>query len=137
MRNAVRCTLGAAFGLLLAAVPALAHHSVAAEFDTSKVFSVKTTITKLEWVNPHVYIYAEAKADDGSVTPYAFEAGPPGALRRSGVIRPMFTVGDQVTVDAWVAKDGSKHLGLIKAVHFADGHTIVFGSPQDAEAKSE
>ena len=137
MRNSIRCTLGAAFGLLLLALPVFAHHSVAAEFDTSKTFSVKATITKLEWVNPHIYIYGEAKADDGTSTLYSFEAGPPGALRRSGVIRPMFTVGDQVTVDAWVAKDGSKHLGLIKAVHFADGHTIVFGSPQDAEAKSE
>jgi hypothetical protein len=137
MRNSFRCTLGAAFGLLLLALPVFAHHSVAAEFDTSKTFSVKATITKLEWVNPHIYIYAEAKADDGTSILYSFEAGPPGALRRSGVIRPMFTVGDQVTVDAWVAKDGSKHLGLIKAVHFADGHTIVFGSPQDAEAKSE
>ena len=137
MRNSIRCTLGVAFGLLLLALPAVAHHSVAAEFDTSKAFSVKATITKLEWVNPHVYIYADTKADDGTVTNYAFEAGPPGALRRSGVIRPMFTVGDQVTFEAWVAKDGSKHLGLIKAVHFADGHTIVFGSPSDAEAKSE
>lgn len=137
MRKAIRGTIGAAFSLLLLAIPALAHHSVAAEFDTSKDFSVKATITKLEWVNPHVYIYADTKADDGTVTAYSFEAGPPGALRRSGVIRPMFSVGDQVTIDAWVAKDGSKHLGLIKAVHFADGHTIVFGSPQDAEGKSE
>ena len=129
--------LGAFCGLLLLAVPVLAHHSVSAEFDTSKSFSVKATITKLEWVNPHVYFYADAKDDSGAVTHYQFEAGPPGALRRSGVIKPMFSVGDEVTIEAWIAKDGSKHLGLVKAVHFADGHTIVFGSAQDSEGKSE
>jgi hypothetical protein len=137
MRNTLRSTLAAAFGLLLLVVPVFAHHSVSAEFDTSKSFTVKATITKLEWVNPHIYIYADVKDDSGTPTRYSFESGPPGALRRSGVVRPMFTVGDQVTVEAWIAKDGSKHLGLIKAVHFADGHTIVFGSPADAEAKSE
>jgi len=136
MRKALRGALGAGFALLLAALPAVAHHSVAAEFDTSKSFSVKATITKLEWVNPHVYIYANMKGDDGTTTIYSFEGGPPGALRRSGVIRPMFSVGDEVTIEAWAAKDGSKRLGLVKAVHFADGHTIVFGSPADAE-KSE
>jgi hypothetical protein len=136
MRNSLRGAFGMGFALLLLSVPAFAHHSVAAEFDTSKSFSVKATITKLEWVNPHVYIYANVKGDDGTATLYSFEGGPPGALRRSGVIRPMFAVGDEVTIEAWIAKDGSKHLGLVKAVHFADGHTIIFGSPADAE-KSE
>jgi Family of unknown function (DUF6152) len=115
----------------------LAHHSVSAEFDTSKFFTVKATITKLEWVNPHVYFDADVKDENGTVTPYSFEAGPPGGLRRSGVIKPMFSVGDQVTIEAWIAKDGSKHLGLMKAVHFADGHTIVFGSATDSEGKNQ
>jgi hypothetical protein len=124
-------------GLCVPVVPALAHHSVAAEFDVSKSFSVNATITRLEWVNPYIYIYADATDSNGTVTSYAFESGPPGALRRSGVIKPMFNVGDQVAIEAFAAKDGSRHLGLMKAVHFADGHTIVFGSPADAEAKSE
>ena len=137
MRKSRHKALLASVGLLLLTVPAFAHHSVAAEFDTSKFFSVKATITKLEWVNPHVYFYADAKDENGAVVHYQFEAGPPGGLRRSGVLRPMFNVGDEVTIDAWTAKDGTKHLGLIKAVHFADGHTIVFGSAADSEGKSE
>ena len=111
----------------LAALPAMAHHSITAEFDTSKSFTVKGTITKLEWVNPHAYVYVDAKDEKGNTVSYSFETGPPGNLRRSGVLRNMFAVGDQVTIDAYAAKDGSKHLGLVKAYHFADGKTIVIG----------
>jgi hypothetical protein len=134
-RNFLR-GLAVAFALLLPAVPVFSHHSATAEFDTSKTFTVKATITKLEWVNPHVYMYADVMDEGGKVIPYSFETGPPGNLRRAGVIRTMFNVGDVVTIDASVAKDGSKHLGLLKAVHFADGRTIVFGSPADSEGRN-
>jgi hypothetical protein len=115
---------------LLMVIPLWAHHSITAEFDTSKSFTVKGTLTKIEWVNPHAYIYMEAKDDKGVVTPYSFETGPPGNLRRSGVLRTMFSVGDAVTIEAFAAKDGSKHLGLVKSVSFADGHKIVIGKDQ-------
>jgi hypothetical protein len=121
---------------LLSAIPLLAHHSVTAEFDSSKSFAVKATITKIEWVNPHIYMYAEAKDENGAVTPYSFEGGPPGALRRAGVLKTMFNVGDVVTIEAYIAKDGSKHLGLLHAVRFADGHQIFFGRPEDSEGKN-
>src|SRR5580658_6434639 len=124
-------------GLLLA-LPLMAHHSISAEFDTSKSFTVTGAITKIEWVNPHAYVYLDAKDDKGVVTSYSFETGPPGNLRRSGVLRTMFAVGDTVTIDAYAAKDGSKHLGLVKAYHFADGKTIVIGKdPQDVEAANK
>jgi uncharacterized protein DUF6152 len=128
-------TLWAFCGLLLLAIPVWAHHSVTAEFDTSRPFLVNGTLTKLEWVNPHVYLYAEVKEENGNVAPYSFESGPPGNLRRAGVLRTMFNVGDVVTIEAYMAKDGSKRLGLLKAVHFADGHTIAFGKPSDSEGK--
>ncbi len=125
-----------AVGLVVSAVPSFAHHSVTAEFDSSKSFSVKATITKIEWINPHVYIYADVKDDNGAVTQYSFEGGPPGNLRRSGVLKTMFNVGDVVTIDAYIAKDGSMHLGLLHAVHFPDGHQIFFGRPEDSEGKN-
>ena len=122
----------------VAALPLLAHHSITAEFDTSKSFTVKGNITKIEWVNPHAYVYVDAKDDKGVVTSYSFETGPPGNLRRSGVLRTMFVVGEPVTIDAYAAKDGSKHLGLVKAYHFADGKTIVVGKdPADIEAANK
>jgi len=113
-------------GLMLA-LPVWAHHSITAEFDTSKSFTVKGAITKIEWVNPHAYVYLQTKDDKGVVTNYSFETGPPGNLRRSGVLRTMFAVGDQMTIDAYAAKDGTQHLGLVRAYHFADGKTIVVG----------
>jgi hypothetical protein len=138
MRNKFHGNYSWALLGLLVAIPLLAHHSITAEFDTSKSFTVKGTITKLEWVNPHAYVYVDAKDDKGVVTSYSFETGPPGNLRRSGVLRTMFAVGDTVTIDAYAAKDGSKHLGLVKAYHFADGKTIVVGKdPQDVEAANK
>jgi uncharacterized protein DUF6152 len=116
-------------GLLLV-IPLWAHHSITAEFDTSKSFTVKGTLTKIEWVNPHAYVYLESKDDKGAVTAYSFETGPPGNLRRSGVLRTMFSVGDAVTIEAFAAKDGSKNLGLVKTFTFADGHKIVIGKDQ-------
>jgi len=129
-------TFALALALLSSAVPLLAHHSVTAEFDSSKSFTVKGTITKIEWVNPHIYMYADVKDDNGTVTPYSFEGGPPGNLRRAGVLKTMFNVGDVVEIEAYIAKDGSKHLGLLHAVHFADGHQILFGRAEDSEGKN-
>jgi hypothetical protein len=136
MRQNVRRVLAVSFGLLLLVIPAFAHHSATAEFDSSKTFTVKGTLTKLEWVNPHVYMYADVTDENGKVIPYSFETGPPGNLRRAGVVRTMFNVGDVVTIEAAVAKDGTKHLGLLKSIHFSDGHTVVFGSAADSEGKN-
>jgi len=133
MRNKTQNTIWLMSGLLLAAT-LWAHHSISAEFDTSKTFTVTGTLTKIEWVNPHAYVYLDSKDDKGVVTSYSFETGPPGNLRRAGVLRTMFNVGDTVTVDAFAAKDGSQHLGLVKAYHFADGRTIIIGrDPADVE----
>jgi uncharacterized protein DUF6152 len=122
--------------VVLSAIPGRAHHSVTAEFDSSKSFTVKATITKIEWVNPHIYMYADVKDGNGNVTNYSFEGGPPGNLRRSGILKTMFNVGDVITIEAYIAKDGSRHLGLLHAIHFADGHQIFFGRAEDSEGKN-
>jgi hypothetical protein len=129
-------TFALTLALLSSAIPLFAHHSVTAEFDSSKSFTVKGTITKIEWVNPHIYMYADVKDDNGTVTPYSFEGGPPGNLRRAGVLKTMFNVGDVVEIEAYIAKDGSKHLGLLHGVRFADGHQILFGRAEDSEGKN-
>jgi len=124
--------------IAMLAVPLWAHHSITAEFDTSKSFTVQGTLTKIEWVNPHAYVYLDSKDDKGVVTNYSFETGPPGNLRRAGVLRTMFVVGESVTIEAYAAKDGSKHLGLVKAYHFADGRNIIMGKdPKEIEAANK
>ena len=119
---------------LVLTMPLRAHHSITAEFDTSKTFNVKGTLTKVEWVNPHAYIYVDAMDQKGASVAYSFETGPPGNLRRAGVLRTMFMVGGPVTIEAYAAKDGTQHLGLVKSITFADGRTIVMGKdPKDLE----
>jgi hypothetical protein len=133
MKNNLQISLWLMLGLLLA-IPLWAHHSITAEFDTSKSITVKGTLTKIEWENPHAYVYVDSKDDKGVVTAYSFETGPPGNLRRAGVLRTMFSVGDTVTIEAYVAKDGTKNLGLVKSFQFADGHAIVLGrDPKEIE----
>src|SRR5437879_12711156 len=128
MRRTLRGVVAVSFGLLLPAIPVLAHHSATAEFDSSKAFTVKGTLTKLDWVNPHVYMYADVADENGKLIPYSCETGPPGNLRRAGVVRTMFNVGDVVTIEAAVAKDGTKHRALLQATRVVARHTVVFGS---------
>jgi len=93
-------------GLLMAAAPAVAHHSFAAEYDRAKPISFKGKVTKIEWMNPHIYFYVDVTDANGKVTNYACEGGAPNGLYRSGWRKDSLKAGDMVTVDGWRAKDG-------------------------------
>jgi hypothetical protein len=110
--------------LAVLAVPAFAHHSFAAEFDQDKPISITGTLTKVDWINPHIYIYLDVKDSGGNVVDWSFESLPPGWFHRMGLERKMFTLGETVTVVGYGAKDGSKNLGWIKKVQFSDGRTV-------------
>jgi hypothetical protein len=124
MIHRFRFVLLAACALFLTALPALAHHSFTAEFDGSKTVTLKGVLSKVAWVNPHTYFYVDVKDEDGKVTTWALECQPTGFMHRGGLTRDMFVEGSQVTVVVFVAKDGSKSLGYLKEMTFADGRTI-------------
>jgi len=106
-------------GVLPAAAPLLAHHSFAAEYDAKKPFEMKGTITKVDWMNPHVYFYIDVKDESGKTANWAFEMGPPRLLERGGWKKNTMKEGDEVIVSGTLAKDGGKH-GNARSVTLAN-----------------
>lgn len=128
VKNSTFATLAVAAGLLAAAVPSYAHHSFAAEFDGTKQISLTGTVTKVDWVNPHAYIYVDVKGDDGKVVNWAIETGAPNALYRQGWRKGDLKEGDTVTLEAFLAKDGS-HTAAARQVKLPDGRKVFAGTP--------
>lgn len=116
----------AALALLAAAVPALAHHAVQSQFDMEKAIQVTGVITKLEWINPHSYMFVDVKDETGKVKSWALELLGPGGLRKAGLSREVrggFKVGETITVHAFPSRDGSDS-GYVKEFNLSDGRTI-------------
>jgi hypothetical protein len=119
-------------GILLAlgAVPVLAHHSFAAEYDSTKPVTLKGAVTKMEWQNPHARFYVDVADEAGKVTNWELELGSPNGLMRRGWTRNSLKPGDTVTVEGYLAKDGSK-LANARNVTLGDGRKIFAGSSDD------
>ena len=118
-----------AFGFLAASVfltaaPLLAHHSFSAEYDSAKRVTLKGIVSKVDWMNPHVYFYIDVKDDSGAITNWALEMGPPNGLQRSGWTRNTIKVGDEVVVDGTLAKDGSKQANARSVTMAATGKKL-------------
>jgi hypothetical protein len=116
-------------GLLWATTPAVAHHSFAAEFDASKEVTLKGTLTKLEWVNPHGWLHIDVKGPSGKVESWAVEAGGATALMRAGVRKTDFAMGIELTVQGFLAKNGTNTVAG-REVKTADGRNFFIAGQQ-------
>ena len=123
--------LVAVFGALLAVTPAAAHHSFSAEYDSKKPVTLKGTVTKVDWMNPHVYFYIDVETD-GKIVNWGLEMGPPNGLERSGWSRNTMQVGDEVIVEGTLAKDGSKQAN-VRSVTMADTGKKLGGASSEGQ----
>jgi Family of unknown function (DUF6152) len=127
-------------GILSFASSVLAHHSFAAEYDNNKQVTVKGVVQKVAWVNPHAYVYIDVTDENGKVTTWAFESLSPNALARQGWTRNSLKVGEPVTVNGYLAKDGkpladgSVHANS-RMITTADGRKVFVGSSADDATK--
>jgi hypothetical protein len=128
-------------GLLLASVPAIAHHAFAAEFDAKKPIKLKGTVTKMEWINPHAWVHIDVKKPDGTVESWMIEGGTPNTLLRRGFTKNSLLPGTEILVDGYQAKDGSLRANG-RDLTLPDGKKLFLGSsgtgaPEDGKDPTE
>ena len=132
----MKTKLAVAAGLFLMTCAAnmFAHHAFSAEFDREKSFTVTGTVSKVEWTNPHIWIYVDVKDDSGKVTSWGFQGGPPSYLTRAGWKKTDLKIGETITMQGFKAKDGS-NLAAGGRATLPDGRKIFAGTADDGSPK--
>jgi hypothetical protein len=125
-----QAVLAAGIGLVVSVLPVLAHHSFAAEFDSAKPISLAGVVTRLDWMNPHIWVYLDTKDESGAVGHWQCEGGPPNTLTRQGWSKDSLKIGDQVTIDGFRAKDGTNTCNA-RSVKLPSGKNVFAGSAED------
>jgi len=127
------CAAILAILLWVAQSPLRAHHAFSAEFDAAKAITLTGTVAKVAWTNPHAHIHVDVADRAGKVTTWDFELGSPNALMRRGWSARSLKPGDQVTVNVYLAKDGSS-LANARTITLSDGHELFAGSSSESQA---
>ena len=127
MRTKQFSVVAGALLLLAPALPVLAHHAFAAEFDANRPVKLSGVVTKMEWINPHSWIHIDVKGDDGTVQKWMIEGGAPNALLRRGWNRNSLPPGTEISVQGFQAKDGSFRANG-RDITFPDGSKLFVGS---------
>ena len=131
MRTRLTVAVASLAGLLVTAVPVVAHHSFAAEYDASKPIKLTGTVTKIEWTNPHCFFHIDVKNEQsGKIENWALELGNPNALLRAGWSRNSLKIGDAITVEGSRARDGSLLGNARVMVLMSTGQRLFAGSSQ-------
>jgi len=120
------------FGLLLAAVPAMAHHAFSAEFDADKPVTLKGKVSKIAWTNPHVWIYVNVQDEAGKLTNWGFEMGAPHQVQGRGWTRNTVKIGDELVIVGSRARDGSNRMNARNVTWAATGKTLGAASSESA-----
>jgi hypothetical protein len=106
---------------------ALAHHSVAGEFNVHKTLQLTGVVSKVDWANPHIYIHLDVKDAHGAITQWRLETVPVAMMRKAGLTKALLLGNGQTAkVDAYLARDGTPHLGYMLKITYADGHHYQF-----------
>jgi len=126
----MRCRFVIALIVCCAVASTAAHHSFVAEYDGDKPVKVTGVVTKVEWMNPHIWFYVDVKDGTGKVTNWGFSGGSPGILLRRGIPRNALKIGDVVVVEGFRARDGSNNASGGR-VTFSDGRQVFTASSED------
>jgi hypothetical protein len=119
---------------LFSALPLLAHHAVSAEFNSDKIVTLKGVVSKVDWVNPHIFVYFDVKDDSGKVTTWRLQSLPPLFFKGSGLTKDKLLNGSEATITAYPAKDGTDDFGFLLKLSYPDGHFYNLGGGTAPEA---
>jgi len=133
MRKSLSRVLVAA-ALLASAAPLVAHHSFTAEFDPGKTLNLKGVVSKVEWINPHIFIYVDVKDEAGKTTTWQLQSLPPLFFKGSGLTKDVLLSNKQeVKIEANPAKDGTQAYGFLLKLTYPDGHFFTMAPPQQGK----
>jgi hypothetical protein len=132
--RSLKCLALAATIALLSSLPSAAHHAVSAEFNSEKILTLKGVVSKVDWVNPHIFVYLDVKDESGKVTTWRLQSLPPLFFKGSGLTKERLLDGTETTVNVYPAKDGTDAFGFLLKLSYPDGHFYNLGGGAAAPA---